>query len=439
MKTVLSKLRAGFVRPQGGIALPITVSVLLIAGLLAAAAAVAATTSLRQSTRDRSVKRTVEGADAGLEIAANRLNRFATVLTDSLPCVVVGGSGTLTTEAAQNDGWCRAQTENLDDGSTYTYRVSARQQMSISGANRWVRKIVSTGTVNGVQRRAFTAVSAAVGNPGFRYGVFSDLDINLYNSAYVTATVRTNNDATTSNSAAFCGDVIIGPGHEFNAQGVCGSTQSKASDTMTLEPVNVPPGNDNLRITNGTDPRSGTVTWSSSNRTLTIDGGTLTLRGSNYLFCSLHLTNGARLIVEDDGTPVKIYIDAPENCTTGDPSRGSVHFEKKGRIDNAGPAAMAQVWMVGSNTISTSFTFDNNEKQAVKIVIYAPRSNFSMQNYGYLIGAVAAKQVTMRNSTEILYDSSAASVLNTPTQTYTREAWVECRPVATGTAPDSGC
>ena len=202
----------------------------------------------------------------------------------------------------------------------------------------------------------------------------------------------------------------------------------------------MPAANDNARIGNGLDPKSGSVAWNAGTRVLTIDGGTLTLRGSNYYFCSLHLTKDARLIIEDDGTPVKIYIDAPESCTTGDPSPGSVLMEKKGRIDTLGPASLAQMYMAGSNTIITTLDFENNEKEAVEMALYAPRSTFSIRNYGYLIGGVVAKQVLLQNNSEIKYDSSVAGIGSetVPLQMYSRQSWVECS-TAGGAAPNSNC
>ena len=76
-------------------------------------------------------------------------------------------------------------------------------------------------------------------------------------------------------------------------------------------------------------------------------------------------------------------------------------FEKKGRIDNQGDPWLAQVYMVGNETIPTSFEFENNEKKDVKMTLYAPNSTFNVWNQGTLVGAVAAKQVTMDNNSEI--------------------------------------
>jgi hypothetical protein len=248
------------------------------------------------------------------------------------------------------------------------------------------------------------------------------------------------------NASKICGDAQVGPAKQLRgSKPDCGGTSTQAGEPYVTNPVVLPATNDNARLSTpsgpGADPKTGGISWNSSTRVLTGNGGTVTLRGTDYVFCSIHLTNGAKIIIENDGTPVRIFIDAPERCTTGDPARGSVLFEKKGRTDTLGVPADAQIYMVGSKTIPTSFRFDNNEKECVEMVLYAPLSTFSIQNNGCLAGAVVAKQVSLSNSAEIKYDASAGTVMaeDLPLQIYKRQAWVECRPTQQGTAPDGGC
>jgi hypothetical protein len=373
-------------------------------------------------------------------VANYRLNKLAKALTTAQPCPIVNASGTLTTEAVQGDGWCRVQTENLNDGASFSYRISNRQPATVNGQSVWQRKIVSTGTVNGVVRRAVSTANAPAASPLFQYGVFSHLDLNMSNSAEITADVGSNGNVNMNNSASICGDITVAPGKTVNGSASCGGTISTAPTPLTLEPVVLPATNDNGRLSSGADPKTAGISWNATTRVLVGDGGTVTLRGTDYVFCSIHLTNGALIVVENDGTPVNIYIDDPANCTTGDPARGSVHFEKKGRIDTLGPASLARVYMVGSTSIATSLVVDHNEKVGVEMLLYAPNSTFSISNNGQVIGAVVAKQVTMQNSSEITYDPNAASVMGPePTQIYARQAWVECKTTTSGSSPDSGC
>ena len=420
--------------------LPVAVAALMVVGLLAAAAATSAVTANRQSSHDSNTKAAVAAADAGLEVGVFRLNKFATILDETAQCVVQNPAGTLVAEVVEADGWCPAQTENLGEGVSYSYRVSGRKSATVGGQQVWQRDIVSTGLGRGVQRRAATTLNAPKGTPLFVAGVFSDLDLNMWNSSEINSNVRSNGNVTLHNPALICGDVMVGPGRSMTGGPSCGGNLLQATEPFVLSSVTAPAGNDNARIGNGQDPQSGRVAWNASARVLTIDGGTLTLRGDNYSLCSLHLTKSARLVIEDDGTPVKIYIDAPESCAAGDPAPGSVLMEKKGRIDTQGPASLAQVYMTGSDAIATGMDFENNEKEGVEMALYAPRSTFTIRNHGFLIGGVAAKQVSLQNNSEIRYDSSVAGIGSetAPLQMYSRQSWVECS-TRGGATPNANC
>src|ERR1044071_5456156 len=102
---------------EQGIALPVAVMLLFIILSLATAIAAQGIGAQNQSRRDRSVKRAVDSADAGIATATYRLNKLT---PSELLCVVVGATG-LTLEPVQSDGWCQAQTEDLGDGASYSY------------------------------------------------------------------------------------------------------------------------------------------------------------------------------------------------------------------------------------------------------------------------------------------------------------------------------
>ncbi len=434
----------GLLRREEGIALPVAVAALMIVAALAGAAATSAVTATRQSSRDNDVKRAVAAADAGLEVGVYRLNKFATVLDDTSQCVVLSApGGALVSEAVQADGWCRAQTEDLGEGASFSYRVSGRQQVTVGGQDVWQRDIVATGLADGVQRRAVTTLNAPTGQTLFVDGVFSDLDLMMQNSSEINANVRSNGNVITQNSATICGNVMVGPAKQFIGGGQCGGFSSLvATEPFVLNPIELPATNDNARLSSGQDPITAGISWNASTRVLTGSGSgaTVTLRGGTYAFCSIWLEKSARIIVEDDGTPVKIYIDDPDNCTTGVPSKGSILFEKKGRIDTLGPASLAQVYMRGSKTVATQMDFENNEAEGVEMVLYAPDSTFKIRNHGLLIGAVAAKQVSLQNNSEIRYDPSAGEISSgaPPLQIYSRQSWVECS-TAGGATPNANC
>ena len=262
------RARIGSLRSESGIALPISISVLMITGALAAAAATSAMTANSQSSRDKFVKRSVAAADAGIEVGKFRINKFATVLTATNQCVSKNTStGVLYVEPVQADGWCREQSEDLGDGVSYRYRVSGRTTASVAGQDVNSRKIVATGLVGGLQRRAATTVSTPSATPLFFDGVFSDQDLEMANTAQIDGNARSNGNINITGSAKICGNVEPGPGKTLNGSKNCSTgTTAPATAPFVLAPVTIPTPDENWRITPGAptpdDPRVGTIGWS---------------------------------------------------------------------------------------------------------------------------------------------------------------------------------
>ncbi len=447
-RTIVTSLRAriGSLRSESGIALPVAISVLMITGALAAAAATSAMTANRQSSRDKFVKRSVAAADAGIEIGKFRINKFATVLTATNQCVSKNAStGVLYVESVQADGWCREQTEDLGDGVTYSYRVSGRTTSFVGGQDVNQRKIVATGLVGGVQRRAATTVSTPSAQPLFFSGIFSEQDLQLSNSAQIIGNARSNGNINLSNSAKICGNVESGPGKAVNGSKNCATgTSGPATTPFVTAPVIVPTSEENYRITPGVpgpdDPRTGTVTWSASTRQLTLDHSDLTLNGSIYVLCKLSIATQGNLIIPNDGTPVKIYFDSPENCGGAGTGGMNISTSSSDITNSSGDPSMLQIYVAGSSTIPSSVDFNNSH--ATALTIYAPNSSVNLSNSTTLTGGIIAKKVTMNNSASVAWDARAGSfsVGSLPLlQIYKRQSWTECATTASGSSPDSGC
>jgi Tfp pilus assembly protein PilX len=449
MGKVLFARLGRLLRSERGVALPVAVSMLMASGALAGVAATSAITSDRQASRDRNVKRAVAAADAGIDVGVYRLNKFALSLNATNQCVTMNGSGVLAVEPVNADGtaagWCRAQTESLGEGASFTYRVSQRQQVNVGGQDVWQRKVVAVGLVNGVQRRAATQVSAPTGNPLFAYTIFSHEDLVMRNNSSIEGTARTNGNAVIQNSSKICGDLTVGTGKQLRGSKNCSSgSTSTATEPLVLAPVKMPATNENWRLTIGSpgpdDPRSGSVSWNTSTRVLSLDNdGQITLNGGIYILCGLTLNQNGRIIIPDDGTPVKIYIDAPERCAGANP-RGSVSLEQSSRIVNAsGDPTMVQLYVVGSTSpsLSTQVAFRNGHD--LSMVVYAPNSLVTFDNQNTFRGAVMAKKVEIRNKAEIIGDPRVANLMgdDVPLQVYKRQSWIECN--AQGGTTDSGC
>jgi hypothetical protein len=452
MSTLIARFLARIVRSERGIALPVTMSVLLIAALLGVAAAGAAMTSVQDSTRDRSVKRAVESADAGIDIAAYRLNKLAPVFTDTAQCAVVGGSGTLTTEAVQADGWCRVQTESLEDGASYSYRVSARQQVSISGQDYLQRKIVSTGTVNGVNRRAVTVANSEITTtPLFPVaGVASLAKLSLNSNAQINGGAASNSDIEATSNAKICGDAHPGPGESFIGPDNCpGYSRAPAAADFSLAEVTIPSTNDNATL-------NGVSGWNASQRTLISGSGTITLTGNIYVFCYLEFTSNGTLNVgtRTSANPLRIYIDSPANCSTS--NEGSVLFNSNAVVNNPNSdPTTAQLYLKGTplgtaprnqspltvdnNPFDTWVRLDSNFFSS-GMVIYAPNSEVTLNSNSRVIGAIAAGKVHMDSNSIVDGNDLAKNIVaGVITGLAQREGWVECTPTPTGATPDSGC
>src|SRR5687768_14551570 len=122
----------------------------MVAGL-ATMTARAAITSDHQSLRDRNVKQAIQAANAGLEAVMYRTNLMQ---PGSQQCALKNpANGALHVTALQANGWCATQTEDLGSGEAYTVLVSAGSPLHVNGQSLVQRRIVATGTANGVRRR----------------------------------------------------------------------------------------------------------------------------------------------------------------------------------------------------------------------------------------------------------------------------------------------
>ncbi len=428
---------------EEGVALVLSIMVLMVSGALAAVAAGSALEATDNSRQDRKVKQAIAAADAGMDVALYRLNKFAGLLDPSVQCVVSNPpTGILTAEVVQLDGWCRSQTEEMGDGASFTYQVSAPLRIEDAGQDVWERKVISSGTVGTVRRRAATVVKAPTGQALFSDAVFSHEDLPLRNSAHVYGSVRSNGNVITENSAQVCGNVTFGPGKQFTGGSQCpGFLSRPATELFVLSPVILPASNDNARI-GSLDPwtDSNRIGWSPSTRVLTMShSSTLTLTGGSYVFCRLELSNSAQLIIPDDGTPVRIYIDSPENCGG---TTASVGIHNSSTILNLSEnPTMVQLYVAGSANPAITTTVQLHNLHELQLVVYAPNSQVSFDNNNRLKGAVAAKKVALNNNLEIRWDDRIGNLLvgDVPLPLYSRQSWVECSSVAPTASPDSGC
>jgi hypothetical protein len=443
------RLRRGGLRRrlsgERGIALPTAVMALMVVAMLASAAGMAAISAMGQSGHDRGTKRAVAAADAGIDTAIYRLNKLK---PSSLLCVVVGLP--LALDPVPSSGWCPPQTENLGDGASFSYRMSAGIQLNLAGVGLLQRKIVSTGTANGVTRRAMATVTSLTGVSVFGGNAVTTLsDLTLPSGTLVTGDVAADGNINVFNCTRLVGNALYGIGKLFNVGGspssCAGRSQVQATQHLVLNPVNQGTAatvNDNGRIGNQ-DPFVNVLSnWSPANRTLRLRfASTLTLTGNTYSFCKLEVENLSQLIIGPripTQPPLKIYMDAPENCP-GVSGAGTITVKDTGQIINANATADTfQLSALGSPTTATTLSFQSTLSNMIG-TFYAPRSTISLEKANAILGSVAAQNVTLLDSARIQWHPSADITLDDLYPLFKRTSWVECTTSPTGSSPESGC
>jgi hypothetical protein len=446
-----------FCLSESGVALPVALAVVMVVSALAAVAARAAIVSNNQTYRDVRVKQATQAAFAGLQALRYQVNLLQ---PPSSHCVLKNATtGALSATVTQSSGWCDPQTEDLGDGMSYTAQISAGTNITVNSQLLSTRRIVSTGTSRGVQRRAAMSVNAATGAPIFPpgYAVTSLNSVNFGDSVRVAGGLASNGNVTMGNTAEVCGPVTPGPGKTLtlnNSASVCGGfSTTPAEQDFQLQPVDLEGStttNDNARITNalaGSLTQADACTscnkidWDPATRVLKLrNDSTLTLSGDVYNFCQLELHNSAQLIVatRPPGSPLKIFIDTPENCGTG---LGSAVFRNNtGMVNlNSDPTTL-QLRVVGSATAATGVSFENSFDSTMIMAVYAPNSTVTMQNNITLVGALAGKLVQLQNNTQLIYHERIDDIASgSSIRVYQDQDYVECGLVTTGTAPDEGC
>jgi hypothetical protein len=442
---------------ERAIALPTAVMMLMIILLLAAAAGTAAIGATNQTNRDGGTKRSVSAADAGLNTAIYRLNKMT---PSNLNCVVKGPLYLLL-DPVLGTGWCPVVTsqnaggsaggEELGDGSGFTYQMSAGENKVVGGQYVQERKIVATGTANDVQRRVMAKVTSLTGVSLFGGNALTSLnDISLPVGTTITGGVASNGNIDVSMCPQIVGNAWYGSQNkQFRVNGrETGCPlfiERRLPQDLVLNPVRLPGSNDNGRINAPVgDPwtlrlLSGS-TWDPATRVLDLKGAsTLTLSGNNYVFCKLEVENLSQLIIAPrlaTQAPLKIFIDSPENCGG---TNGTMRVRNTASINNLNANANAfQIYQLGSPSIATSIRFENAISNLIG-TIYAPQSTVLLQHANAILGAVAARTITLEDTARIQWLDSANITTDDLYPLFKRTGWTECTSQPTGSAPDSGC
>jgi len=435
-------------RGEHGIAIPLAVLSLMLVLTLSGVVLTQAVRTGDSANREQASKRAVQAADAGIDVAVFRADKVA---TDVNPCPIIGGTGFASYLTIGGEQWCPEVSEDLGDGKSYSYWVSAPD----ASGNRTV---VASGTAEGVTRRVAVQIEKEPVQLFDEYGVSSDSDITLDSSSEIgqrspalRTDARANGNITLNSSSNICGNAIPGPGKtvtDASSYGVCpGYSTTPASAPITFPAVDdtvASVTNDNNRICKAAlDPCSpmsdvSPNVWDNASRQLQLNSSaTLTLRGSVYYFCSLALTSSSRLILDPPSTskPVLIYIG---NCP-GAPSP-VLWIQSSSRVESApGKIVPVQFLVKGSTSSATTVRWESSSAAVTPTAVYAPNSNIVMESSARIQGAITGKTVSMSSNAQVIYDNR---VDQSPFDSTVQKSatYRECRPQAGAAQPPSaGC
>lgn len=414
-------------RNDAGFALP--TAMFFILGMLAilSIGAVAAVNTQRGTVRDSNSKAALAVAESGVDTALLRYREHPDALTEGEPCLTPDFTSTarltpisFDSDTSPIDGWC-PPVEASESQGNFTYWA----RPYVEGLEQKI-DVVSQGTVNGVTRRILQTAEIPPGEPGLSRLLGGEnvvgLDfVEMSGNAQIKGGVGSNGNVTMGGSANVCGTVRTGQepfthdnSSSRNPPTNCPQGRTSIIGIEDFPPVTLPDGltpqtsaTQRFFTEDGNDLPSwyiGTESqrrerWNPTSRVLKMGSGlTLRLRANSpYLVCQLVLEGGAALSMENPTGPVQIYIDSPENC----PGTPTVPFQFADgtRILNNG--FVPGIFILGSENSVTSANpaggaFSNG------VVIYAPRTEFVIDNGINMSGAVIAKEITLAGGANLV-------------------------------------
>ena len=439
-------------RAQDGVAMPVVMGTLTVLTILSGAAATSSLSSHSSSETDRDAKRAIAAAEAGLRQALYRTNNMAPAENQCLTNVAVNPVA----------GECPGHTVQMGNNTEFTYYVTpvntsncAGLQLSTTNVDQ--RCITAIGQSNQTERRVQMRIGSFKALPLFPVpGMFGRDYVTLHNSILAEpASVGSNGLIDLKNSAEVKspGTLYIGPtapSPSIGNSSVAGATirRTPAEGEFVLAPVepgdsHTDAGNDNDRIQSGVDVGVNMPYDHSIRHLEGPNSSSLTMGGSIYNFCSLHLKNSAHITIAN-GAKVRIFIDSPERPGSGcPPNSGWMIIDNSSGFNNPSNNPLnLQVYVYG-----TSDAYSGNQDQVrfknstnFTGVLYAPQSPVTIDNSGEFTGGVAGKSIDYKNSVKFHWNPGVGDLKANTTTQYFRTGWRQCKDKQTiSTDPESGC
>lgn len=443
-------------RSDSGFVMPLVVMVLFVVAILAAVSVTVATQASKSSTRDTATKTALAAAEAGLQLAAYRIDEMK---PNENECIT-----STTTEVKE---LCEGSTETVAGGASYKYWTTNRLTSTSTCVGTYTagvtqRCITAEGSVSGLPKavRLQTRVEAAVGEKLFSVrGILGLTEVIVSGSVKATAVVASNTKIEGKGSANFEKGFEVCPGGKFtptagserNKSGVkiagVGGMESVPSLEKTRSasecpitaalPASHPTSleNEDIRITNGQDPNTGEAAhlkYTSSTHTLEAGANVnLTLKGSKYYFCKF-LINSNGIVKIASGAKVEIFIDSHEDNSTC-PSAASDTFviEGNAHMENPNGATSLLIEVLGKGKVAIE------NSGSLKANIYAPEAEIKLSGSGTLTGAIVGNKIFLEAGSFVFSEEDESfTVSGSSTSGYSRSAWEQCT-AGTGTA--AGC
>ena len=465
-------------RGQEGMVLPMAMMVLVVIGLLAAVVSEEAINSSGQAGTQLSSRAAVGAADAGVQIAANRLSAAANLpgsALNSSDCYTHGSPAQNTTLPTSNV--CPAQGDSLGNNGGYSYTVVPITSASVPCTGWWVNGngqdlnqycITSVGTYDGVKRRVQERVVNSPTGATFPYnGMVSLYGIDFNNAATITGDVVSNAGVINFNNNVTIshGTVTTGPsGSVTNTQHLTCTNNCSVSQSGTQ--ITVPPTDPSPYSDSATTNNDAAINWGSSGiytastRTVNATGSVgsssspIIFPSGIYNFCEFHLNNTAWLQVPA-GASVKIYIDSPyrtgSGCAAGtgdfninntlswtNLTNDPTNLQISAYGNPSGAAAAFQANPSSPGQWQPDFEFNNSVNVPLVADIYAPNSWINLNNTVNMAGALVGGYIKANNSTTFGGASGGASGGN-PSDTFYPVAWHQCPSTWSGTDQAAGC
>ena len=455
---------------QDGVALPVASVMLLVISLFVIAFFSVTLQVNESSIEDRSSKRALAAAEAGIHTAVYRINQIGTnqstqcFTTDWVPLV---------------DGQCPAGAGTLGNGASFTYYVTPELGTAfcvVATGSPTDRCITAIGMADGVQRRVQVRANTITGATSYKtVGLMSKSLMYAGNSSEITSEVAANgvvhfgNSAKTfSNSSAdIDGAVLHAPGSTYTTSGsgqqIAGGRQSVSVPyvfpEIDFEPIET-------TATNLTTPGWSKSGYDATTKQWTVSG-TQSLAAGTYYFCRFYMANSAKLTFSTS-QPTKIYIDSPSRAGSlcqgqSNPAStypvGTFWTENSNEFNKDGKEELVEVFVEGTsyNGTRTPPSFctpagdsphtDKCESDVILVnsamfegMIYAPKTTVELNNSGKMKGAIAADKIRFNNSVEFELTDAVKPDEEATGGGIDRGNWVECRPQPnTAADPESGC